>query len=179
MAGSRPTFWGIVTARYWTILSRSRRKRNQNSASSSTSYSPKLYPDLYGKIHHKVRINYYPPRGDNKEGWDNIDIFGWLGYPMQIKGGFPLPRFDPRRTDCARLGPLSRFRQTRRDARHSGMVKLLLQVSHVRAGALPGARPVHSVHEAEKHAAMDNGCRSDHPPGAGILRLIGFGLLQF
>jgi myo-inositol-1-phosphate synthase len=49
---------------------------------------PKLYPDLYGKIHHKVRINYYPPRGDNKEGWDNIDIFGWLGYPMQIKVDF-------------------------------------------------------------------------------------------
>jgi myo-inositol-1-phosphate synthase len=49
---------------------------------------PKLYPTLYGNIHHKVRINYYPPRGDNKEGWDNIDIFGWLGYPMQIKIDF-------------------------------------------------------------------------------------------
>jgi myo-inositol-1-phosphate synthase len=49
---------------------------------------PRLYPELYGKIHHKVRINYYPPRGDNKEGWDNIDIFGWLGYPMQIKVDF-------------------------------------------------------------------------------------------
>ncbi len=49
---------------------------------------PKLYPELYGKIHHKVRIHYYPPRGDNKEGWDNIDIFGWLGYPMQIKIDF-------------------------------------------------------------------------------------------
>ena len=49
---------------------------------------PKLYPDLYGKIHHVVRINYYPPRGDNKEGWDNIDIFGWMGYPMQIKVDF-------------------------------------------------------------------------------------------
>ena len=49
---------------------------------------PQMYPDLYGKIYHKVRINYYPPRGDNKEGWDNIDIFGWLGYPMQIKVDF-------------------------------------------------------------------------------------------
>ncbi|HYW67250.1 MAG TPA: inositol-3-phosphate synthase [Candidatus Dormibacteraeota bacterium] len=49
---------------------------------------PHLYPDLYKKIFHKVRINYYPPRGDNKEGWDNIDIFGWLGYPMQIKVDF-------------------------------------------------------------------------------------------
>jgi myo-inositol-1-phosphate synthase len=49
---------------------------------------PKLYPELYGNFYHKVRINYYPPRGDNKEGWDNIDIFGWLGYPMQIKIDF-------------------------------------------------------------------------------------------
>ena len=49
---------------------------------------PSLYPELYGNIFHKVRINYYPPRGDNKEGWDNIDIFGWLGYPMQIKVDF-------------------------------------------------------------------------------------------
>jgi len=49
---------------------------------------PSLHPELYGKLYHKVRINYYPPRGDNKEGWDNIDIFGWLGYPMQIKVDF-------------------------------------------------------------------------------------------
>jgi myo-inositol-1-phosphate synthase len=47
-----------------------------------------LYPDLYQNFYHKVRINYYPPRGDAKEGWDNIDIFGWLGYPMQIKIDF-------------------------------------------------------------------------------------------
>ena len=51
-------------------------------------FQPHLYPDLYGKMHHVVRINYYPPRGDNKEGWDNIDIFGWMGYPMQIKVDF-------------------------------------------------------------------------------------------
>ena len=49
---------------------------------------PELYPDLYENAYHKVRINYYPPRGDNKESWDNIDIFGWLGYPMQIKMDF-------------------------------------------------------------------------------------------
>jgi myo-inositol-1-phosphate synthase len=51
-------------------------------------FQPKLYQDLYGKIFHKVRIEYYPPRGDAKEGWDNLDIFGWLGYPMQIKINF-------------------------------------------------------------------------------------------
>ena len=49
---------------------------------------PETYPDLYGDIHHVVKINYYPPRGDNKEGWDNIDVFGWMGYPMQIKVNF-------------------------------------------------------------------------------------------
>jgi len=49
---------------------------------------PEKHPDLYGDFYHKVRINYYPPRGDNKEGWDNIDIFGWLGYPMQLKVDF-------------------------------------------------------------------------------------------
>ena len=53
-----------------------------------TILQPSVYPDLYGEIDHVVRINYYPPRGDNKEGWDNIDIFGWLGYPMQIKIDF-------------------------------------------------------------------------------------------
>ena len=53
-----------------------------------TIFEPEKYPDLYGDVYHKVRINYYPPRKDNKEAWDNIDIFGWMGYPMQIKINF-------------------------------------------------------------------------------------------
>ena len=53
-----------------------------------TILQPDLYPMLYGNIYHKVRINYYPPRKDDKEGWDNIDIFGWLNYPMQLKVDF-------------------------------------------------------------------------------------------
>jgi myo-inositol-1-phosphate synthase len=53
-----------------------------------TILQPEEYPELYGNVYHKVRINYYPPHGDNKEGWDNIDLFGWLGYPMQIKIDF-------------------------------------------------------------------------------------------
>src|ERR687894_1604652 len=53
-----------------------------------TILQPDIYPELYRDFSHVVRINYYPPRGDNKEGWDNIDIFGWLGYPMQIKIDF-------------------------------------------------------------------------------------------
>jgi len=65
-------------------------KTKQESKLSALEHilQPKLYPDLYSKFTHQVRINYYPPRGDNKEGWDNIDIFGWLGYPMQIKVNF-------------------------------------------------------------------------------------------
>nr|BCX01892.1 MAG: myo-inositol-1-phosphate synthase [Bacteroidota bacterium] len=54
----------------------------------STILQPELYPELYGDLYHKVDINYYPPRGDAKESWDNIDIFGWMGYPMQIKVNF-------------------------------------------------------------------------------------------
>ncbi len=53
-----------------------------------TILQPDVYPELYGNIYHKVRINYYPPRKDNKEGWDNIDIIGWMGYPMQLKVDF-------------------------------------------------------------------------------------------
>ncbi|HMK31567.1 MAG TPA: inositol-3-phosphate synthase [Terriglobales bacterium] len=65
-------------------------KTKEESKLSVLEYilQPELYPQLYGNICHKVKINYYPPRGDNKEGWDNIDIFGWLGYPMQIKVDF-------------------------------------------------------------------------------------------
>lgn len=65
-------------------------KTKEESKLSVLEYilQPQVYPDLYGDFSHLVRINYYPPRGDNKEGWDNIDIFGWLGYPMQIKIDF-------------------------------------------------------------------------------------------
>lgn len=65
-------------------------KTKEESKLSVLEYilQPDVYPDLYEDFYHKVRINYYPPRGDNKEGWDNLDIFGWLGYPMQIKIDF-------------------------------------------------------------------------------------------
>jgi myo-inositol-1-phosphate synthase len=63
-------------------------KEVSKSGVLSDIFSKERYPDLYSDIHHVVRINYYKPRGDNKEGWDNIDIFGWLGYPMQIKINF-------------------------------------------------------------------------------------------
>ncbi|RMG95109.1 MAG: inositol-3-phosphate synthase [Deltaproteobacteria bacterium] len=65
-----------------------RAKEVTKSGVLDTILQPDVYPELYGELYHKVRINYYPPRGDEKEGWDNIDIFGWLGYPMQIKVDF-------------------------------------------------------------------------------------------
>jgi myo-inositol-1-phosphate synthase len=65
-------------------------KTKEESKKSALDYifQPHLYPELYKDLCHVVRINYYPPRGDNKEGWDNIDIIGWLGYPMQLKINF-------------------------------------------------------------------------------------------
>jgi myo-inositol-1-phosphate synthase len=65
-------------------------KTKEESKKSVLDYilQPQLYPDLYHDLCHVVRINYYPPRGDNKEGWDNIDLVGWLGYPMQLKINF-------------------------------------------------------------------------------------------
>jgi myo-inositol-1-phosphate synthase len=65
-------------------------KTKEESKLGSLDYifQPELYPELYKELYHKIRINYYPPRGDEKEAWDNIDIFGWLGYPMQIKVNF-------------------------------------------------------------------------------------------
>ena len=65
-------------------------KTKEESKKSALDYilQPDLYPELYRNLYHLVRINYYPPRGDNKEGWDNIDLVGWLGYPMQLKINF-------------------------------------------------------------------------------------------
>ena len=65
-------------------------KTKEESKKSALDYifQPQLYPELYKDLCHVVRINYYPPRGDNKEGWDNIDLVGWLGYPMQLKVNF-------------------------------------------------------------------------------------------
>ena len=102
---------------------------------------PELYPELYGNIYHKVRINYYPPRGDNKEGWDNIDIFGWLGYPMQIKVDF-LCRDSilaaPIVLDLVLFLDLAQ-RSRNCAGGHPGMAELLLQVADDRARALSRA----------------------------------------
>jgi hypothetical protein len=131
------------------------------------------YPDLYGNIYHKVRINYYPPRGDNKEGWDNIDIFGWLGYPMQIKVDF-LCRDSilaaPIALDLASswTWPSAR-RNCATSASRSGSASSSRPPTPRRP--LPRTRPLHPVDEAEEHAAPHHGRRPDHPPRPRILRL--------
>ena len=131
---------------------------------------PDRYPELYGDVYHKVRINYYPPRGDNKEGWDNVDLFGWLGYPMQLKIDF-LCRDSilaaPLALDLCLLMDLASARRSRR---HPGVAELLLQVTAGRAGPLPRARPVHPADEAEEHAALDDGRGADHAPRDRLLR---------
>ena len=113
---------------------------------------PELYPELYGDYFHKVRIEYYPPRGDAKEGWDNIDIVGWLGQPMQIKIDFlcrdsilaaPVVLDLILFLDLASRAGLSG---------HPGVAVLLLQVADVAPGPAPGARPLRPAPEARQHA---------------------------
>ena len=115
---------------------------------------PNLYPDLYGDLCHVVRINYYPPRGDNKEGWDNIDLVGWLGYDMQLKINF-LCR------DSILAAPIALdlvlFLDLAARAGLSGIQEWLSfywkSPQHA-AGLYPGARSVHPADEAEEHAAL-------------------------
>ena len=120
-------------------------------------------------MYHKVRINYYPPRGDNKEGWDNIDIFGWLGYPMQIKVDF-LCR------DSILAAPLALdlvlFCDLAQRAGLGGIQEWLsfyYKSPQVRAGPVSRARPVHPADQAEEHAALDDGRGADHPPRHRVL----------
>ena len=103
---------------------------------------PELYPDLYKDFTHKVRIHYYPPRGDNKEGWDNIDIFGWLGYPMQIKINFLCRDSILAAPTRPGSGAVSGSGTALRHARHSGMAEFLLQEPDACA---PGLYPEHDL----------------------------------
>ena len=144
-------------------------------------FQPELYPDLYKDIFHKVRINYYPPRGDNKEGWDNIDIFGWLGYPMQLKVDF-LCRDSilaaPLALDLCLFMDLAARTPEPEGTGDSGVAELLLQGAGQRAGCVSGARSVYPVDEAEEHAAAHHGRGPDHAPWPGLLRRVGVTLLS-
>ena len=132
-----------------------------------TIFQPERYPDLYGDISHVVRINYYPPRGDNKEGWDNIDIFGWLGYPMQIKVNFLCRDSILAAPIVLDLALFLDFAQPRGHERHPGVAELLLEEpADAAAGPVSRARPVHPAHEAEEHAALPEGRRARSPTSA-------------
>ena len=173
-AGTRPTSSATATAKCSTIRSRSRPRKSRSSASLEYIFQPELYPDLYKDIYHKVRINYYPPRGDNKEGWDNIDIFGWLGYPMQIKVDF-LCRDSilaaPIALDLVLFLDLAKRTPELQAIGIQEWLSFYLKSPQTRAGALSGARSVHPVDEAEEHAAPHHGRRPDHAPRPRVLRL--------
>ena len=151
-------------------------KTKEESKLGSLEYifQPELYPDLYKDLYHKIRINYYPPRGDDKEAWDNIDIFGWLGYPMQIKVNF-LCRDSilaaPIALDLVLFLDLAKRAPDAALDRHSGVAELLSEVAADGRGALSGARSVYPVDEAEEHAAPHHGRDADHASWAGVLRL--------
>ncbi len=151
-------------------------KTKEESKLGSLDYifQPELYPDLYKDIYHKIRINYYPPRGDDKEAWDNIDIFGWLGYPMQIKVNF-LCRDSilaaPIALDLVLFLDLAKRTPALRAIGIQEWLSFYLKSPQTAAGTLSRARSVHPVDEAEEHAAPHHGRGPDHPPGPRILRL--------
>ena len=122
-----------------------------------TILQPEKYPDLYKDFSHVVRINYYPPRGDNKEGWDNIDIVGWMGYPMQIKINFLCRDSILAAPIVLDLALFSRLRAPRGNEGNPGMAVVLLQEPDGRPGSAAGARSVHPADEAEEHASASDG----------------------
>ena len=121
---------------------------------------PQLYPQLYGNLCHQVQINYYPPRGDNKEGWDNIDLFGWLNYPMQLKVNF-LCRDSilaaPLVLDLALFLDLAARAQRQR---HPGVAVILFQEPDACARPVSGARSVHTIDEARRTPCANCAARS-------------------
>ena len=125
-------------------------------------------------MYHKVRINYYPPRGDNKEGWDNIDIFGWLGYPMQIKVDF-LCRDSilaaPIVLDLVLLMDLAKRCSELRGLGIQEWLSFYFKSPMTAPGLYPEHDLVYSVDEAEEHAAAFERRGADHAFGAGVLRL--------
>ncbi len=144
-------------AKCWTIRAPSGPRKCQQVSALEYILQGQLYPDLYQEFYHKVRIEYYPPRGDAKEGWDNIDIFGWLGYPMQIKINF-LCRDSilaaPLVLDIVLFMDLAQRAGMRGSA---GVAVVLLQGAHACSRGLSRARHLHPADETEKHPALDAG----------------------
>ena len=131
-------------------------------------------PNCTGIFIHKVRINYYPPRGDNKEGWDNIDIFGWLGYPMQIKVDF-LCRDSilaaPIVLDLVLFLDLAQRTSELKGLGIQEWLSFYFKRPMTAPGLVSGARSVHPIDEVEEHAAAFARRGIDYAPWAGVLRL--------
>ena len=170
-AGSRPTFWAIATAKCSRIRVRSSPRKSPSSRRLEQILQPTCIRTSTATSHHVVRINYYPPRGDAKEGWDNIDIFGWLGYPMQIKINF-LCR------DSILAAPLVLDLVLFMDlAQRAGMrgvqewLSFYFKAPDDRPEPLSGTRYLYSVDEIEEHPALDARGRSHYASRIGILRL--------
>jgi myo-inositol-1-phosphate synthase len=143
---------------------RSRPRRSRSCRCCHDILQPDKYPELYKGFSHVVRINYYPPRGDNKEGWDNIDIVGWMGYPMQIKVNFLCRDSILRRRSCSTWRCSATSRQRAGHEGDPGVALVLLQEPDDGGRAAAGARPVHPADEAEEHAPAPDGRGSDHAP---------------
>jgi myo-inositol-1-phosphate synthase len=118
---------------------------------------PEMYPELYKDFSHVVRINYYPPRGDNKEGWDNIDITGWLGYPMQIKVNFLCRDSILAAPIVLDLALFSDFAQRAGMKGIQEWLSFYYKSPQTAPGAPGGARSVHSADQAQEHAAAPHG----------------------
>ena len=163
-AGFRRTFSAIATAKCWTIRNRSKPRKNRSSARSNTSCSRSFIPSFTARCTTRSASTITRRAATTKKaGTTSISSAG-CGYPMQIKVDFLCRDSILAAPIVLDLVLFLDLAQARRDARHSGVAQLLLQIAHVRAGALSGARPLHSVHEAEEHAALDDGRGTDHAP---------------
>ena len=149
-------------------------KTKEESKLSVLEYilQPEVYPNLYKDFSHVVRINYYPPRGDNKEGWDNIDIFGWLGYPMQIKIDFLCRDSILAAPDRARPGAVPGSGSARR---HEAAFRSGCRSTSNHRKPRPALYPEHDVFI--QLMKLKNTLRYlarrgfDHTPGPRVLRL--------
>ncbi len=130
---------------------------------------PDRYPELYGNVYHKVRINYYPPRRRQQGGLGQHRSVRVDGLSHAAEGRLPLPRLHPGRPAGAGPVPVHGPGPAGRHGRHPGVAELLLQVAPGRPRPLSRARPVHPAHQAEEHAALDHGRGADHPPGHRLL----------
>ena len=148
-------------------------KTKEESKKSALDYifQPHLYPDLYEDLHHVVRINYYPPRGDNKEGWDNIDLSAGSAIRCSSRSTSCAATASWRRRSCSTRRCSSIWRSAPGMSGIQEWLSFYFKSPMHAPEALSRARPVHPADEAEEHAALHAGRRADHAPRTRVLRL--------